>query len=557
MFRSAAKNFLAILCFGVCVLAAARLPAQISLVGGPTRMSFQGTDGDITTDSSNPAGIYSPSTGEHLVFWSGGLASGELEIFGQRVGSGGSLTGANFKISSQGPANNASFNARDPAVSYNSLADEFLVVWEGDRTVGENEIFGQRIALDGSLLGNNFAISSQGSPGDALFDAFDAAVAYNSVANEYLIVWEGDKTNNEFEIFGQRLSGAGALLGDNFLVSHQGLDGDASFDAVNPAVSYSPSDNQYLVAWQGDRVAGEVEIYAQTVGSNGVLSGSAFQVSAQGPDGDLLYDAENAAISYNPIANEFMLTWQGDRTPSEKEIFAQRASASGALLGPNVRVSFQGVDGDINIDALDPAVLFNENRGEFLVTWSGDVGGGEFEIHGQRVSTSGALLDANEKISNQGPVGDTLYRAQDPTISVNSATAEYVVLWKGDLQSSAGIAGELEVFGQRVNVPAALAAADFNHDGVVDGDDFSAWSAHFGIAQGATQVQGDADGDGIVGGRDLLLWQRQYAGAPNSAATAAVPEPQAFALGVLLASTLALRRRALGMHFHKNESPGS
>ncbi len=53
--------------------------------------------------------------------------------------------------------------------------------------------------------------------------------------------------------------------------------------------------------------------------------------------------------------------------------------------------------------------------------------------------------------------------------------------------------------------------ADFDDNGIVDGDDFARWQNHFGDhATGADATSwGDADGDHDIDGRDFLTWQRQ------------------------------------------------
>ena len=114
-----------------------------------------------------------------------------------------------------GPDGSAAFDAFDPALAYNSLANEYLVVWEADDNTPplvdeEFEIFGQRIdAATGAEIGDNdFRLSDMGPDGSEDFDAFGPALAYNGLNNEYLGVWEGDDaTDGENEIFGQRFSG--------------------------------------------------------------------------------------------------------------------------------------------------------------------------------------------------------------------------------------------------------------------------------------------------------------------------------------------------------------
>src|SRR5262245_53248070 len=125
--------------------------------------------------------------------------------------------GANdFRLSHMGPDGDPNFSAAAPAVAYDSRDNEYLVVWSGDDDTGtlvndEFEIFGQRVnAATGAAIGGKIRISDMGPDGKAGFAAFNPAVAYDSVNNEYLVVWFGtDDTAplvaGEFEIFGQRL----------------------------------------------------------------------------------------------------------------------------------------------------------------------------------------------------------------------------------------------------------------------------------------------------------------------------------------------------------------
>src|SRR5262249_58312066 len=100
---------------------------------------------------------------------------------------------------------------------------------------------------------NAFRISFMGPDGNPNFGAFESKVAFNSRANEYFVVWRGDDvTDNEFEVYGQRLSAAtGAPIGGKIRVSDMGPDGDPNFVASEPAVGYKPTTNEYLVVLHG------------------------------------------------------------------------------------------------------------------------------------------------------------------------------------------------------------------------------------------------------------------------------------------------------------------
>src|SRR3989304_5491550 len=165
---------------------------------------------------------------------------------------------------------------------------------------------------------NDFRISDMGPDGNTSFGAFNPAVAYNRVNNEYLVVWQGDDdtaplVDNELEIFGQRIDAApGAQLGTNdFGIRHMGPNGDTSFVAVGPAVAYNRVNNQYLVVWHGDDntaplVAGEFEIFGQRIdaATGAELGGNDFRVSDMGPDGNTSFDAFTPAGAYNRPNNE-------------------------------------------------------------------------------------------------------------------------------------------------------------------------------------------------------------------------------------------------------------
>jgi hypothetical protein len=93
--------------------------------------------------------------------------------------------------------------------------------------------------------------------------------------------------------------------------------------------------------------------------------------------------------------------------------------------------------------------------------------------------------------------------------------------------------------------PLLASPADFNGDGIVNGDDLHEWRQGFGAIIQPSNSTGDADSDGDVDGRDLLAWQRaRNAGGAGASASVKVPEPGTWALAVLSSSLLCRRQRA-------------
>ncbi len=368
-----------------------------------------------------------------------------------------------FRISFMGPNGNLNFDAQRPAVSYNSQEDRYLVVWDGDETVGaavnnELEIHGQYINTDGSLFQDRFRISFMGPDGDASFDGEIPDVAYNPVTNQHLVVWSGDSTaNNEFQIWGQFVDHNAQLVGNNFQISETGtVTGDNNPQDTNgPAITYNTTDDEFLVVWPGNVGSGEFEIIGQVVDGTGGVVADDFQISQQGPDGDDGFPAGRPDIIHNTQENEYLVVWHGQDTignlvQAEVEIYGQLVSNAGAEIGTDFRISDMGEDGEGQFDALSPAVAYNAMQNDYLVVWAGDdESESDFQIYAQLLNAAGAEIGDNDvQISdmddgpgngNSGPV----FSAESPSVCYSPLENKYLVIWDGDNNGT-----QVEAFGQ-------------------------------------------------------------------------------------------------------------
>lgn len=386
-----------------------------------------------------------------------------------------------YRISDMGGVGDPSYGAFNAAVAYNSIDNEYLVVWEGDDNIdglvdNEFEIFGQLLSATGGGLGSNdFRISQAGATGNPDYSARNPDVAFNSTFNQYLVVWTADThlpyfIDDEYEIYGKVLDADGGTpFGGEFRISFNAGTGNEDYDAYKPAVAYNPDADEYLVVWMADDIVQgmvdeEFEIFAQRVYSTGILVGSNLRMSDMGGSGNPLFDAHDPDVTYNSRDHEYLIVWFGDDNSGglvddELEIFGQLITWQGVGTGPNdFRISDMGGTGDPDFDAVNPAVVYNERRHEYLVVWIGDdnVGGlvnDEFEVFSQRLSADAAGLGPNDfRLSDAGSIGDATYSVSSgPAIAYNPPLDRYMVVWSGEDDVGGMVDHEWEIFAQMVN----------------------------------------------------------------------------------------------------------
>lgn len=300
------------------------------------------------------------------------------------------------QISQTGPAMDPAYDALSPAIAVNPATGELLVCWQSTG-LGENEyeIYCELRAADGSTLVDDFNASEfgPGGPDASLYQTLSPSVVFNPNRAEYLVCWAGDtnadgQVDGEYEVFCRRLTAAAAPVAPAFRVSEQGGLGDPAEWAFRQDVAHDPVGDRYLACWAGDlieppsSVDGEFEIWCRFVGGDGAPGDDAFVISAMGPAGDAAYGASGVRVVRGgtpPEAlDEFVVCWSADhdldgQVEGETEIFCRRvASDTGALPGPQTKMSDQGPASEAAFDAQRPTVAFDPARFRYLVCWDGD-----------------------------------------------------------------------------------------------------------------------------------------------------------------------------------------
>ncbi|MBI1390992.1 MAG: hypothetical protein GC154_21390 [bacterium] len=317
-----------------------------------------------------------------------------------------------------------------PDVAYNSVDNTFLVVWE---SVIDDD--GGRVEIHGSVHDGETG-ASIGSPRVLLSDLGDLLapeVAYNSADNEFILV---ARYEPEGLAIAQRISAQGQPvdasvdLGKTF--------GPTFFDPASRArvvsVAYNAQDNRYAVGFSGP---------------------PSMQILFPNLDLDIpspsFGDGTNPAVSWSAKSNVYLLAYEdrAARSTGGENLSAQLVDSSGELIGDIIRLR------DQDFAEESPRVAYNPDDDQFLVIWDERIGFAEG--HDTLTDTIGQLVAADGSLVG-GPIPIEAGTAYTLRQDVDYANGVYLAVWKGDESGDFAFA---DIQGRFIN-----------RDGSLDGDAF-------------------------------------------------------------------------------------
>jgi hypothetical protein len=220
---------------------------------------------------------------------------------------------------------------------------------------------------------------------------------------------------------------------------------DVTTAAADGEALYEPkvayTAGQYLVSWRRERDSGAAAaVEARRLDSTGTPSGAVVGVS---DSRHVSTYGDESDVVKGPSGG-FLVVWTIVRADGTADVVGQRISSSGGEIGADdfSISSHRNLEG--RAQNSEPAVAWNSARGEWLVVFTD-----HFEIFAQRLSSSGARRGGNVRLSQVGPDGDARYVAWRPDVAYSPKAAEYLVVWIG----TTGLGDEMNndtVFGQHV-----------------------------------------------------------------------------------------------------------
>jgi len=381
---------------------------------------------DDNVDNKLPVVAYNPQFGEYMVVWSTVQGTYTTDVWARRVHAGGFLD-TWFNVDSS-PA----VKYEKPAIAYSPLQQEYLVVFTDNTTPTEANLYARTFSWNG---GNR---SAQLDVDVSTYSQDNAAIAYNGLENEFLIVYESKTASGSIDVIGRRYR-----LSDHTLLPPVTLTSSSAGQyRFDPAVAYNPARNNYFITYPfedsvnltdivagrwasfdlvnlgtevniiSDTVIAYIEpaiavgpdeylvavstvdyIYGRLVGGDGVPIGPSTGFPL--PSVPVTGYYRRPGVGYQG-SSTYLVTWSlyDSSTPQETDIFGQYVDAgTGSLIGPNILVDpsphYQGY----------PSIACTPN-GACLVAYEHNptaYPGGDIDIRGRMVFLFKIYLPVVEK----------------------------------------------------------------------------------------------------------------------------------------------------------------
>jgi hypothetical protein len=421
-----------------------------------------------------PVLAHDPSTGQYLAVWlsvrNAGSSSDGFDVYGVFLDRTGQPMGSEFRISDDNTA------ARNGLPTVAAGRGEFVVAWAA--TEGACRVYVQRVTDTSYRTDHLMASGTE--------HRHSPSLVYNPARHRYALAYVvGDDYlpptffGAETDACGNNSASSSGIRATEFhfsgdsLVVDTPLDvSDVSSGAFRPHLAYSGALDQYLVAWEDRRNAGEqayrFDVYAQRVNGNMTLAGSDITLATGGD-----YTNYDSSATWTPRpavaggGEHFLAAWFS----REAEDGAVVWSADGSLVSSGgtpgtaftiAQTSFaQSHAGQSPTGFLSAA--YASTAQEYLVGMTShleSVWGYLSLARIQRVSYDGQLLNQDGAVQGTPGVGYSVDYDNDDQIAVGLAvnpvsgagTADYMAVYAKHRMDQT--AQDFDIWSVRVQIPA-------------------------------------------------------------------------------------------------------
>lgn len=290
-----------------------------------------------------------------------------------------------------------------------------IIVWSDGRVGSANaDILAQRIDASGAV---QWAINGVSVCNAASLQNIPQLVS-DGVGGA-IITWEDWRNFGQSDIYAQRISAGGfASWSFNGVV----ICSEPNFTNQYNARIISDASGGVIISWLDQRnFATSQDIYAQRVNAAGTvqwINNGLAVCTAVNFQGFLQMTSDGAGGA--------ILAWEDRRTPSEKDIYAQRINSNGASLW-----SINGLSICNQPSSQEEPQLIPRTSGGAILTWTDSRNGSQQDIYAQSIDLSGAM----HWVLNGVPVAIESTASQSASQLITNGANGAIIAWQ-DLRSA-------------------------------------------------------------------------------------------------------------------------
>uniref|UniRef100_A0A4Y8UFA5 Cadherin repeat domain-containing protein n=1 Tax=Gammaproteobacteria bacterium LSUCC0057 TaxID=2559237 RepID=A0A4Y8UFA5_9GAMM len=281
-----------------------------------------------TGDSYRPEVAAINDAGDYVVIFTSreaGSSENRFSIRYQKFSANGIASGTLQEI--DGDNDSGDFDGR-PEVTGLGNNGAFAFVWHGEDGGGDWSIFVRKVASDGSLQSQIKLEATGNSSGK---DQLPKILNLGD-GEDFVVVWHGVDSEGDESAYVQRFDAAGQLTGVTTKLEGSRSDGNDEYIQV----AQIGRDGAYVVVWQGQDSAaegGDTSIYVQRFNPDGTVNGD--KVKLEG-DGLTSGNDELPKVTATGDRGAFVVSWHGTDSNGDNSIFVQQFHLDGSLDKPVV-----------------------------------------------------------------------------------------------------------------------------------------------------------------------------------------------------------------------------
>ena len=236
-------------------------------------------------------------------------------------------------------------------MAWNATSEEYMVVYVKQIDASNTDIYGQRFDRDGNTVGAEFAIF------DSTLNESNPDIAHNTTDNQFMIVAEVDTNGaGQTEVYRRVISADGVPVVSSAAIS-------SSISAqTSPAIAYNSINNEYMIVFtldnNGDGNLDQFTIILTANGSTLPVSPNFEVISAAG------FDFDQHAIVHNPVNNEYALVFTVGNS-AFSHIYGARIDHLGGYI-TNAQGGIITAIADAQLFYTDPEIIVNPDLNEYF-----------------------------------------------------------------------------------------------------------------------------------------------------------------------------------------------